>query len=304
MATCDCPSASTCTCTRCCCSTLPCCSTSACPPQVVICNDRGDLGLQNCQPNTGAFGSVPALNQPFGIAVGGDKVWISERNPARVRVCSWYSRFLTDCNAPSDLEDSQLTHAGQVAVSDGDKAYVAIQGDSAIVQCNNPLAMSDCETLQLDFTSNPVGLYNAGAKLWIGAQDAIISCPIAVDGRVQNDTCTSTPVRGRVAGVAIDGNTAYLAQPEQNAVQICTVDGNTLTGCQLVTATMRNEPGAAGLSVFEGKLYTPQGNINKNLLSVCSASGQGCLLGSWPINPPKPTSGSVNIAHAPAPLQK
>lgn len=226
-------------------------------------------------------------------------------------MCDWYSRQLTNC-VSSNLNKIPVQNAGQIVVS-GTTAYMAASADNldqdltlepSIIVCKDADRMRNCQAVE---TAQPVGLHLAFDNLWIGDEIGVTRCALGDGGlEVRNETCSSTPFFGGVNGIWIDGTTAYLASTAGNSVTTCTVTnpGLALTNCQRVSdTTFRQGPGAAGLEVFEGRLYTPLERASQNYISVCTANAQlpGCLLGSWPVTPALPASGTTNIAHAPPP---
>jgi hypothetical protein len=264
---------------------------------------------------------LPALNQPIGISTYGNRVWISERS-GKVRVCDWYSRQPTNCVSTNPIytrswDPIPIQNAGQIVIS-GNTAYMAASTDNmdqdstwepSIIVCRDAGRMRDCEAFEIG-TSRPVGLHLAFNNIWIGDQIGVTRCQLSENGlEVRNETCSNTPILGGVNGIWIDyqidgtTTTAYLASTAGNSVTTCTVTepGLTLTNCSKVSDnTFRQGPGAAGLDVFEGRLYTPLKDASQNYISVCTANSQlpGCLLGSWPVNPALPSSGTTNIWHS------
>lgn len=252
--------------------------------------------------NTGAFGPVPAFNGPVGIDVKGEQVWISQANPPRVRVCDWYSRELTNCRNPSSFNLTGLSGgAGQVALSeDRQRAYVAATYDDAIVYCNNTQLMTDCDAIEV--SDSPVGLDVGLDQLWYGDKAGVMRCPLT-DLIVDNSTCVNTTMGGQVNGVWVDSvaRKLYLAQTALGRVMLCDItQALAVTNCE--ATPIPKGPGSIGLDTFNSRLYVPLSNAGSSELTVCTAEAQSCATSTYTLNPPRTTSGNVNIAHAMPPV--
>lgn len=113
---------------------------------------------------------------------------------------------------------------------------------------------------------------------------SVFECTVATAGALSNCTAALSPLGGSFmpTGIAFYGNTAYLADYSENALDVCAVNSDgSLSNCDVLTGFL----GAWALAVSGNYLYVAPSNTMANVM-YCQIGGDGSLsncaaAGSW-----------------------
>jgi len=278
--------------------------------------------MQNCLASTAAVGLTAdkPLYGPLGVAIVGDKMWISDRtglNQGRVRVCTWEGQQIKFCNSTS----IPFAGAGAVVVdTTRDLLFHILNMDSCVMTCNSVYTLDqECSCIDIpdlsDTTKYPSGLALAYGDLWVASLAGISRCPLTADA-FDWEACKTTALndeKGELfqpSSVLVDtagAGTVYMTDGFGSAL-VCNAELKNCIRSKGDGTFASAGPAFTGMALSGGLLYVPllSPNSSSPAISVCSnlATITGCSLSEYSISPPQVFVSSVTMSIVPAAAAK
>lgn len=259
---------------------------------------------------------------PLGIAVLGDHVWISDRDPddqySRVRVCKWSGTQILSCK----MTLAEYYGAGQLVVdAQRDILFHVLNDQACVLACKGIYTLDEecvCTTAPGIDSGFPFGMAVGYGHLWVTSINGLVKCPLD-DSESGFDWAGCKTIKPKdeagkdfmPSGILVDATGAgkvYMADG-LSRMMICSTN---LTGCITSNGTgtfSDATPGLTGLALSGGYLFVPlmiPGGTNgasAPALSVCKTPGSAstCRLRTLITDPPQESTGSVNVVVVPPP---